>query len=547
MKRRDFIRRLSYTSAGAMVLGGVPVNAMKGNGLFQMAAASSNNDKVLIFIQLHGGNDALNTLIPVAQYDRYYELRPNLAILQSGDRGYKELDASLGDEYRVGAHPEMIALKEMYDEGKVALVQNVGYPEMNLSHFRGADIVFMGGDAQSDYESGWMGRYLEYTYPGYPDAYPNTTMPDPLGIELSGAQSLAFHTETGIPNGLSFYSPEGFFELINSVGNYTTQPPIVYPDSHAGDELRYIMEFEAKNNQYAPRLKAVYEAGTNSTVVYPDAYPRYAPKAYIHNQLAPQLRLIARLLSGGIKTKIFLVRIGGFDTHGEQVVAGEPSLGMHSALLYHLSEGVKAFYDDLKALNLDHKVMAMTFTEFGRRAYSNNSYGTDHGTSTPVILFGTGLNAGIHGVNPDLNDLENGNLKYNIDYRQIYTSVVQDWLGASDEALIATGFDDWVGNKIDLIGPTSTRDLMGAAERNQLKVFPNPVRSLFTAEFYLSGPGLYQVIIFNLEGKQVFTQQGNGHYGANKFEMSASGLDAGKYIAQVRAGKKVFVSAFIKQ
>ena len=124
MKRRDFIRRLSYSSAGAMVLGGVPLNAMQQNGLFQLAAATSTNDKVLVFIQLHGGNDALNTLIPVAQYNEYYNLRPNLAIkqpTQDPQRGYKELDDTLSDEFRVGVHPEMIAMKEMYDQGKVAL------------------------------------------------------------------------------------------------------------------------------------------------------------------------------------------------------------------------------------------------------------------------------------------------------------------------------------------------------------------------------------------------------------------------------------------
>lgn len=546
MKRRDFIRRLSYSGAGAMVLGGVPVNAMQNAGLFQLAAANSDNDKVLVFIQLHGGNDALNTLVPVAQYDQYYNLRPNLALLQSGDRGIKELDATLSDEYRVGVHPEMLAMKQMYDDGNVAVVQNVGYPDMNLSHFRGRDIVFMGGDAQSDYESGWMGRFLDHTYPGYPDAYPNDTMPDPLGIELSGTQSLAFHTETSIPNGLSFYNPQGFHDLIESTGNYKTQPPIVVPDSHAGDELRYMMEFEAKNNQYAPRLKAVYDAGSNSSVEYPDAYPRYAPKESLNNPLTPQLRLIARLLKGGIKTRIFLCRIGGFDTHGDQVVKDDPSLGNHAALLYHLSEGVKAFYDDLKNLGIDDKVLSMTFTEFGRRAYSNDSYGTDHGTSTPVMLFGTGLNAGIHGVNPDLSDLKGGNLKYNIDYRQIYTSVVQDWFGASDEAMVATGFDDWVDNKLPLIaGSTGVDSMMSGL--NKVTVYPNPVSTDFSLEFHMNKPEQYTVRVFNVSGKKMMESQTTGIYGSNKVSFRAEELALGKYIVQVRFGNEVLTSSFIKK
>jgi uncharacterized protein (DUF1501 family) len=547
MKRRDFIRRMSYSGAGAMMLGGIPVSAMNRNGIFQKAAAASTNDKVLVFIQLHGGNDALNTLIPISQYDEYYNLRPNLAILQSGERGYKELDASLPEYQRVGLHPELLDTYTMYGQGKVAIVQNVGYPDMNMSHFRGRDIVFMGGDAESDFESGWMGRYLDHTYPGYPDAYPNANMPDPLGIELSGTQSLAFHTENGIPNGLSFNNPEGFYELINSTGNFQTQPSILFPDSHAGDELRYIMEFEAKNNQYAPRLKEVYDAGSNSSVDYPETYPRDATGEFPNNPLTPQLKLIARLIKGGIKTKIFLCRMGGFDTHGNQVVPGNTGLGNHAGLLYHLSSSVKAFYDDLEKLGVDDKVLSMTFTEFGRRAYSNNSNGTDHGTATPVLLFGTRLNNGVHGSNPDLSDLDNGNLKYSTDYRQIYTSVVQDWFGASDESMIATGFDDWVGDKIDLIESTSSTEVINALKKSKMAIYPNLVKTSCVAEFYLDKSTQCNLVVFSVDGKRIYETQAEGLSGVNKIDIDATSFSSGKYIVQLRAGSEAFTSSFIKQ
>ncbi|MEA3460888.1 MAG: hypothetical protein U9R49_03340, partial [Bacteroidota bacterium] len=276
MKRRKFIRNVAFGSAAGMTLGGVPLNLLAANSPMARFAAESTNDKVLVFIQLHGGNDGLNTLIPISQYDDYYNLRPNIAIRHTGTRSYLNVDETVDLNAQVGLHPDMLAFKEMYDQEKVAIIQNVGYPDMNLSHFRGRDVVFMGGDEgdNDQYNSGWMGRYLNNIYPGYPDAFPSETMEDPLGIELSGTLSLAFHRENGIPIGLNIGSPDQFYELISSVG---VNPPIGFPDSHAGEELRYIMEFEKKSNEYAGRLKEVYDAGSNSTVEYPESYPYASP------------------------------------------------------------------------------------------------------------------------------------------------------------------------------------------------------------------------------------------------------------------------------
>lgn len=547
MNRRKFIRNISFGGAGAMMLGGVPVKALSGKNIMDLAAMASSTDSVLVFIQLHGGNDALNTLIPVSQWDEYYKIRANLAIPQANDHAYRELDASLPKMSRVGLHPEMLGLKKMYDQGKVAVVQNVGYPQMNGSHFEGRDIVFMGTDGEHErqHASGWMGRFLDHTYPGYPDAYPSNDHPDPLGIELSGTQSIAYHREEGIPIGLAFNSPDGFHKLISSVG---IQPPIAFPDSYAGDEIKYIMEFEKKNNQYAGRIRDVYAAGSNS-LTYPDQYIRHAPKEYLTNPLAPQLKTIARLLKGGIKTRIFLCRMGGFDTHGDQVVKNEPWLGVHAALLYHLSEAVKAFYDDMATLGVDNKVLSMTFTEFGRRAHSNDSLGTDHGTSTPVFLFGTGLNAGVYGQNPSLKeeDLPNGNLKYTIDYRQVYTSVVQDWFGADDNAMIATGYEDWVSKKLPLIGSSGIDDRAYRKNEAAIKIFPNPVKRSCDVEFFLPKPGKFVLSVFNVEGKRIYQKEANGTYGLNQEHIHSGEFAAGKYIVQIRSEEIVKTSTLIKK
>jgi uncharacterized protein (DUF1501 family) len=532
MNRRNFIRNMGLMSASTVMLAGVPVRLMAGNSRLKMAAASGN-ENVLIFVQLHGGNDALNTLIPVNQYDTYYNYRANIAIPDSGLRKFIGVDNTLPIEDQVGLHPDMIGFKELYDQGKAAIVQNVGYPNVNMSHFKGRDIVFMGGDASNDYSSGWMGRFLDYEYPGYPDAYPGDAMTDPIGIEMGNIMSIAFHREDGIPMGINIHNPDQFYQLITTVG---VGPPLLYPESHAGDELRYLMELEKKSNQYAGRLKEAYDLGSNSTVAYPEAYPLSAPEPFLSNPLSGQLKLIARLLKGGLKTRIFLCRIAGFDLHGEQVESYDATLGTHAALLYHLSSAIKAFQDDLAAMSIEDNVLTMTFTEFGRRVNSNASYGTDHGTATPVFLFGKGLKGGILGSNPDLNNLNNGNLVYTTDYRQVYTSVVQDWFGASDEAMQATGFDDWVGQRLDLIaGATGIDDSnFRNGKSGLLGCYPNPVVSETVVTYFVQHPAAVTIKVYSIHGKEMKRfEDFAGTYGRHESTINLGDLKAGEYILEV--------------
>lgn len=530
---------MAYGSAAGLTLGTVPLKLLAANsGLAQMAAESTN-DKVLVFIQLHGGNDGLNTLIPISQYSDYYNLRPNIAIKHTGTRSYIEVDDSVEENARVGLHPDMLSFKEMYDEDKVAIIQNVGYPDMNLSHFRGRDVVFMGGDesGDNDYNSGWMGRYLDNIYPGYPESYPSESMLDPIGIELSGTLSLAFHRENGIPIGLNIGSPEQFHQLISSVG---VDPPITFPESHAGDELKYIMEFEKKSNQYAGRLKEVYDAASESNVEYRHSYPYASPGRA--NNLASQLELIARLLAGGVKTKIFLCRIGGFDTHGEQVEEYDSSLGTHAGLLYNMSTAVQDFYADLNDRGIDDRVLSLTFTEFGRRAYSNDSFGTDHGTATPVFVFGTQLNSGIYGVNPGLkpDDLHHGNLVYNIDYRQIYTSVIQDWFEGDNEALIKTGFSDWVDTKLPIVATTGIDSYTPGKNPTSLQLYPNPVQDVVHIQYHLEFRGAVTLHLIDSAGRKVKSMRLEGRFGPNTFTWNLSELKEGMYHLQmVHKGEQI--------
>jgi len=193
MKRRNFIKRLPLIASAPIVLNSIPLRVMSQGSHLARLAATSANDKVLVLIQMHGGNDGLNTVIPVDQYAEYYNLRPNIAISDNGPRKYIPLDSSLPIENQVGVHPDMESLKELYDRARVNIVQGISYENANGSHFRSRDVMFMGGSFDDYFNSGWIGRYLDYEFPGYPEAYPSPTMPDPLAIEFGSNISLAFH------------------------------------------------------------------------------------------------------------------------------------------------------------------------------------------------------------------------------------------------------------------------------------------------------------------------------------------------------------------
>jgi len=539
MDRRKFIKRLGAAGAVPLLLNGIPLNALASNSPLMRMLGASSNDRVLIFLQMHGGNDGLNTIIPINNYSEYYRLRANIAIPDFGARKYIPLDDTLPDNNKIGLHPDMTGVKELYDQHKAAVVQAVGYDNMNLSHFRSRDIWFMGGDYNERIPSGWMGRFLDQQYPGYPDLYPNDTMLDPLGLELGNDVSLAFQRENSIPAGISLLNPNEFYDLINSL-EIDPPDPTTFPDNHYGKELEYLMGFEKKTNDYAQRLKQVYDAGTNSpSVTYPDSYPLNAPIPYVKNHLAEQFKIIARLLSGGSKTRIFLTRITGFDTHATQVEEFETSQGRHAALLYHISESIKAFQKDLEDQGLDDKVLTMTFSEFGRRVESNASYGTDHGKAGPILLFGKGLKGGVYGTNPSLSDLDGGNLKHQFDYRQVYTTVLSDWLGSPDSAIRDTGFGEYLSQKLDLIAnPLSVYDVKKYQGLSKLQdCYPNPAKNITKFGYFLNNDSKVILRLYNSAGmlvKELVNQeQSAGDY---QFDFDVSYLNSGNFIYRIIAG-----------
>lgn len=551
MKRRNFLRKLPVAISIPFTISGIPIKLMAENPLSRLAQQSTN-DRVLIILQLHGGNDGLNSLIPVEDYDLYYSKRANIAI---PEKKYIPLDSTLPLNSQVGLHPAMQPMKALYDEGRVAFVQGVSYRNNNGSHFRGRDIWFMGGGADDYFGSGWVGRYLqqEFAPETYPDDFPNPDMLDPLAIEMGSDVSLIFHQDGNIPASISLDNPERFFDLVDNLEGFDDVeidrrgiPPAALNPSPYWQELNWILQLEDKSEDYAERLYEVYQQGRESTVTYPETYPLNAPNGSKRNPLTPQLKLIARLLDGGCKTKVFMVKIGGFDTHAEQVESYDPTMGVHAALMYHISGAMKAFQEDLRSKGLEDRVLTVTTSEFGRRIYSNGSFGTDHGTGGPIFIFGKGVKPGVVGTVPDMTE---GNIQMQYDYRQVYANLLKDWM-LVDEAKINNDifFKNFIdGPKEDGTGfyeplPLANQVITGVDDFISSRFileecYPNPAKEKTTIHFRTNNAGLVTVDLYDNMGKLSGALiNDNFDPGEHRVEVELKNLPAGTYIYQMRTG-----------
>ncbi|MCF0063853.1 DUF1501 domain-containing protein [Dyadobacter chenwenxiniae] len=422
MKRRDFFRAASTAMVPVMLNGFGVKSLAKSSALVQSLANVSalNNDRILVIIYLGGGNDGLNTVIPLEYYSKYNELRSNIAIPENQV-------LRLAGNLESGFHPAMTGMREMYDEGKLAIINSVSYPNPDQSHYRSTDIWMTAVDSTQYSNSGWAGRYLGDRFAGYPANYPNATMEDPLAIQIGQISTTAL-LGTNQSMGITLQDPNTFYQLI---GEPRVTPGDGLPCCDAGELVAFIRQQQVLAVGYGAEIKAAASAGTN-LATYPDASAK--------NNLAEQLKIVARLIHGGLKSKIYYVELGGFDTHANQI--GSTSVeGTHAELLKKLSDGVAAFQKDLKLQGTEDRVLGMTFSDFGRRATSNASNGTDHGIGAPMFVFGTGIKRQLIGTNPDLiNGLlpptptqweTNRDIKMQIDFRRVYADILNDWFGTA--------------------------------------------------------------------------------------------------------------------
>jgi len=441
MNRRKFIKNSSLAAAAPMVLNQVAVSPFVTPNMLSSFNCDTS-DRALVVVFLMGGNDGFNTLVPMNQYTKYRNYRPTIYIPQNATI---QLDSSLPDDQQLGLHPTLGSIKSLYEAGDAHIVQGVGYPNANKSHFKSTDLWLSGGDgigSNSGINSGHFGRFLDSAFPNVV-GNPSGSNSDPLGLQLGNSTvSLGYLTSDNqvASANLTDQDPQGLFSVVQDIG---TLPHSSTPNNDYGREIDYIMNVERNTSIYAQRISSVFSAGSNSA-------------SYPNNYFANQLKTVARLIKGGSKTKIFLLHAYGFDTHDDQIqTTGNASVGRHAELLTRVFSGINSFQQDLTQLGIADRVITTTMSEFGRKVIENGGKGTDHGTLAPMMMFGKPVKSGVSGTNLDLDNQDNqgapSNGQLQFDYRQVFTSLYQDWLGEGDSVLNAT-FGQ-IYEKVPIIAP----------------------------------------------------------------------------------------------
>lgn len=441
MKRRNFIK-------GGLAAGLTPL-FVNGYSMSQLGAtlapagACPDDDRILVIVYLAGANDIINMAVPLNHVSSYETERP-LIHLEQSDLITLDDSAQIPNEKLLGLHPSLVgtnSIKSLYDSGKVGLIQRVGYPTPNRSHFASENIMLKGIDGVtqiSSVEEGWIGNWLMERYPTY-NGLPFGDQQDPLGIIIGGTPKTGFHTEEehSVEINLSGQDPSGFYNVISSLSG---EPIFQFPNSEYGSGLDYISQVEGYTQVYSERISTVFNQGSNDPAA-----------GYPNSDFGNQLKTIARFIAGGSRTKVFMARKGGWDTHAAQVVTGTTETGTHANLLKDLSDSIAAFQKDLTSAGNSGKVMTVVFSEFGRKVIGNGSAGTDHGTLSSMFVIGDNAEGGIYGDNIDLSFTDSlgaahpDQLEY--DYRTVFGSILRDWMGASTAAInnvfpgIATNFN----------------------------------------------------------------------------------------------------------
>ncbi|OIN56055.1 DUF1501 domain-containing protein [Arsenicibacter rosenii] len=510
MKRRHFLKQAAAGMMLPVLFDGYGARAFGQESAFVQALAklADVNDRVLVMIQLNGGNDGINMVLPLDQMSKYTSLRSNIAIPET-----KAL--KLYNTLTTGLHPAMTGLQTLANDGKLSIVQGVSYPSPNFSHFRASDIWFTGANANQTLTTGWLGRYLNTEYPGYPDKYPSPSMPDPLAVQISAIASTALLGPSQ-SMAIAIQNPDTFAAL---VGDKAVQDPGTGTNTPAGRNLTFIRQQQVSSVQYAAQLKAAATKGKN-LVTYPTS-----------NSLADQLKIVARLIHGGSRTKVYYVSLGGFDTHASQTTATDTTTGTHATLLKQVSDGIKAFMDDLKAQGTEDRVAGMTFSEFGRRVASNGSIGTDHGTAAPVFVFGKGVKTQFIGKTPNLSDLDNGNLKMQYDFRQIYATLLTDWLGETTSTVTSV-----LQQSFQLL-PIFQQLYLGTEDPvADFRLYPNPASSeVFLQSDVLRGE-VHTVDVLNSAGQ--WQRVPTRRLSADQFQLTVRDLPMGTYIIHVETDQQ---------
>ncbi len=387
IQRKDFIQLGSLATASLLM-----PQFLKA---FEKGTLVPPGNKVTVIIQFSGGNDGLNTVIPYRN-DLYYSNRPRLGIQRNAA-------LSLTDE--AGLHPSLTAFKELYDDGSLGIFNSVGYPNPDKSHFRSMDIWHTASDSKDYWNTGWVGRYLDAQCKGCDKPTQALEIDDVLSLALKGDQIKGLALED--PRRLYNTSQERYFkEILAQHKNDAHEQPVDY------------------------LYKTMAETISSADYIFKQSKQRPSSEVYPNSDLGKGLKTIASLIFSEINTKVYYISLGSFDTHINQEA-------QQKRLFTDLNNSVKAFVKDLKANNRFNDVLLFTFSEFGRRVSQNASNGTDHGKANNMFFIGGGLKKqGIYNPLPDLTNLDDGDVKFQLDFKQVYATVLNKWLSADADAIL---------------------------------------------------------------------------------------------------------------
>ena len=390
IKRKEFLQIGSLATASFMV--------PKFLKAFEKPMMVPQGNKVVVVIQFSGGNDGLNTVIPIHN-DIYYRERPKLGIAKNDS-------LILTDE--TGLNPALQAFKGLYDDGSLAIMNSVGYPNPDRSHFRSMDIWQSASESNEYVQTGWLGRYLDAQCKGCDKPTQAMEMDDVLSLALKGEAN----------KGLAFKDPKKLYNYSN--GKFISD---VNSDHKYGEEtIDYL-------------YKTMSATVSSADYIYKQSRVHPTSQAYPNSNLGKELKTIASLIFSDINTKVYYVSLGSFDTHVNQEA-------QQKRLFTELNDAVQAFTTDLKNNNRFNDVLMMTFSEFGRRVSQNASNGTDHGTANNMFFISGGLKQkGVLNAMPDLTDLNQGDLKHKVDFKNVYATVLDKWLNADDKLILGKQFD----------------------------------------------------------------------------------------------------------
>ena len=406
ISRRQFLKTSMVAVPAAAAMPAVFSRAVAAAIHEQQSSVAPMGNRTLVIVQMAGGNDGLNTVVPVND-SRYYELRGSLAIPQSD---------VIPIDRQVGFHPSLTAFKDLWDEDVLAVVEGVGYADQSFSHFESMDIWQTASTGRRGYE-GWLGRYLNGIAAEQEDAF--------LALAADSRLPLALNTsKVAVP-------------LVESLDAYQLQddPRNAWNRLARTKALLNLYSSAPEATRFGALLDNTLRAAQRSSDALQQAHKRYEPAVeYGESALAQGLRLVAEAIDADLGLRVGHVRIGGFDTHASQE-------SRHESLLTETADAMLAFYRDLQAHGRGNDVVMMTWSEFGRRVTGNASDGTDHGSAGPMFVAGARVAGGFYGERPSLASLDKNNLRFTIDFRQVYASVLEGWLGAPSEDVLGDRYE----------------------------------------------------------------------------------------------------------